>query len=219
MGPCSFLFSNVRFFWGTHPGPCPDITRWTALHYCSLSTLDRLTVPSRSSPPPNLANVCPHAGWMLDGEAEACTPRQACPTHTSQHHREGVAADQMRGRLCAVSSTCVNGLVDACVLPRYGTRGWTKGSVPGLNRLRSPIRLANYRTRVSQIIPKVPEQDTISMKPQRASYPLPTTRKGDCYPPIPCHPVPSKTHRLHLEPGSCLWWRVGREYLDDAHAA
>lgn len=136
-------------------------------------------MPSRSSPPFSLANAC-LCVWV-DGEAEACTSAKSVPTHTSQHHREGVAADQMRGKSCTVSSTCVNGLVDAYVLPRYDTRGWTKGSVPDLIRLSSPMKL----------IPKAPKQDTISMKPVGASYPIPTTRKGDCCPPIPYHAMPS----------------------------
>lgn len=59
------------------------------------------------------------------------------------------------------------------------------------------------------------------MKPLEASYPLPSTRKGDSYPLIPSRPVPSRMHRLHRQPGSWLSWRVARgcEYLDDALTA
>lgn len=76
--PCSFLFSNVLFFWGTHR-PCPDITRWTAftLLYIGQANYAESIQPSTQSG--QCVSSC-----RLDGEAEACTPaKPAQPTLAS----------------------------------------------------------------------------------------------------------------------------------------
>lgn len=119
------LFQRALFL-----GYCPDITRWTALHYCSLHWTGHLCRVDPALHPIWPMCILVQVGWR-GGSLHTC---QVCPTHTSQHHRE--APDEGK------AVYCVKHLRQ---WPRC-LCGWTKGSVPGLNRLRSPIRLLVYRT-------------------------------------------------------------------------